>query len=80
MAKNPSAFSVNERIQHEDYGPGTITEIGPSTTTIEFDQAGRRKFVSSIVRLQRSDVAAPERRAKKTPARKRAAGATKSKK
>jgi len=38
LAKNPSAFSVNERIQHEDYGPGTITEIGPSTTTIEFDQ------------------------------------------
>jgi len=36
--------------------------------------------VSSIVRLQRSDIAAPERRAKKAPARKRTAGATKSKK
>lgn len=69
MAKNPNAFSVNERIQHEDYGPGTITEINPLHTTIEFDQGGRRKFMSSMVRLERSDVAAPERHPKRAPAK-----------
>ena len=69
MAKNPNAFSVNERIQHEDYGPGTITEINSLHTTIEFDQGGRRKFMSSMVRLERSDVAAPERRPKRAPAK-----------
>jgi len=69
VAKNLNAFSVNERIQHEDYGPGTITEINPLHTTIEFDQGGRRKFMSSMVRLERSDVAAPERRPKRAPAK-----------
>ena len=64
VAKNPSAFSVNERIQHEDYGPGTITNIGPLHTTIEFDQVGTKKFMSSMVRLERTDVAAPQRRAR----------------
>ena len=77
MAKNPSAFSVNERIQHEDYGPGTITNIGPLHTTIEFDQAGTKKFMSSMVRLERTDVAAPQRRARSSAAGK---SATKAKK
>jgi len=79
VAKNLNAFAVNERIQHEDYGPGTITEINPLHTTIEFDQGGRRKFMSSMVRLERSDVAAPERRAKRAPS-KPASRAKKSKK
>ncbi len=61
MAKNSGGFAVNDRIQHEDYGPGTITEIGVRHTTIEFDQAGKRKFMSSMVRLERSEVAAPPR-------------------
>ncbi len=69
MAKNPNTFSVNERIQHEDYGPGTITEINTLHTTIEFDQGGKRKFMSSMVRLERSDVAAPERQSKRAPAK-----------
>lgn len=64
MAKNPSAFAVNERIQHEEYGPGTITEIGPFHTTIEFDQGVTKKFMNSMVRLERTDVAAPQKRAK----------------
>lgn len=70
MPKNPSGFAVNERIQHEDYGPGTIVNIGPVHTTIEFDQAGTKKFMSSMVKLERTDVAAPQRRAK-SPAKPR---------
>ena len=66
MAKNSNGFAVNERIQHEDYGPGTITNIGPLHTTIEFDQAGTKKFMNSLVRLERTDVAAPQRRARST--------------
>ena len=73
MAKNSNGFSVNERIQHEDYGPGTIVNIGPLHTTIEFDQAGTKKFMNSMVRLERTDVAAPQRRARSSAAGKSAA-------
>ena len=77
MAKNSNGFAVNERIQHEDYGPGTITNIGPLHTTIEFDQAGTKKFMSSMVRLERTDVAAPQRRARSSGAKKSAPKAKK---
>ena len=73
MAKNSNAFSVNERIQHEDYGPGTIINIGPLHTTIEFDQAGTKKFMNSIVRLERTDVAAPARSSRRSGAGKSSA-------
>ena len=77
MAKNSSAFSVNERIQHEEYGPGTITNIGPLHTTIEFDQGVTKKFMNSLVRLEKTDVAAPQRRTRASSAGK---GASKAKK
>ena len=77
MAKNSSAFSVNERIQHEEYGPGTITNIGALHTTIEFDQGVTKKFMNSLVRLERTDVAAPQRRTRASSAGKSAARAKK---
>ena len=77
MAKNAGAFAVNERIQHEEYGPGTITNIGPLHMTIEFDQGVTKKFMNSLVRLERTDVAAPQRRSRSSAAGK---GATKAKK
>ena len=76
MAKNSSGFAVNERIQHEEYGPGTIINIGPQHTTIEFDQAGTKKFMSSIVRLERTDVAAPVRSSKRGGSTKKTASKT----
>ena len=78
MAKNPSTFSVNERIQHEDYGPGTITAIGPLHMTIEFDQAGTKKFMASMVRLERTDIAAPQKRTRAAAAGKSTSRAKKS--
>ena len=77
MAKNASAFAVNERIQHEDYGPGTITNIGALHTTIDFDQGVTKKFMNSLVRLERTDVAAPTRRARAASAGKTGAKAKK---
>jgi len=77
VAKNSSAFAVNERIQHEEYGPGTITNIGPLHTTIEFDQGVTKKFMNSLVRLERTDVAAPQRRTRASSAAKTGAKAKK---
>lgn len=60
MAKNSgSTFSANERINHSIYGFGTISEVNDLHTVIEFDQNGRRKFVTSMVQLERTTVPAP---------------------
>ena len=73
MAKNPEAFAVNDRVLHATYGPGTIVEVGPLRTIIEFDTNGRRKFMTSLVQLERSDVAAPAAPSKRSRAKKPAA-------
>lgn len=76
MAKNPDGFAVNERILHGMYGLGTIKEVNTQYTTIEFDENGRRKFLTSLVRLERSSVAAPAPPPRKSRARKAATPAT----
>jgi len=70
MAKNSSsAFSANERITHYIYGLGTISEVNDLHTVIEFDQNGRKKFVTSIVQLERTNVPAPAAPARRTRAK-----------
>lgn len=59
MAKNSSGFAPNERVNHSIYGLGTISEVNDLHTVIDFDENGRRKFVTSIVRLERTDVLPP---------------------
>ena len=59
MAKNSTGFIANERVNHSIYGLGTISEVNDLHTVIDFDENGRRKFVTSIVRLERSDALPP---------------------
>ena len=59
MSKATSAFAVSERVTHFMYGPGTITEIGHVYTTIDFDENGRRKFVTTMVQLEPTTIVAP---------------------
>ena len=59
MSKAPESFAVNDRVIHSEHGLGKITEVNPRHTTISFDLAGIRKFVTSMVRLERSDAPAP---------------------
>jgi len=73
VAKNSNAFSVNERIQHEDYGPGTIINIGPLHTTIEFDKDGPKKFMTSLVHLEPGGDTAPDPPPKRARAKRPAA-------
>lgn len=61
MAGNASVFNVNERIHHQVYGHGTIRMVDDAHTIIDFDENGRRKFVTSMLKIERSEVAAPER-------------------
>jgi len=53
---------VAQRVVHERYGLGTITEVGTEYTTIDFDLHGKKKFVTSIVALKPTDEPAPSRR------------------
>lgn len=68
-------LSVSQRVTHEKYGLGVISEADAEYTVIEFDEHGRKKFVTRLVSLQSSDEPPPKRRrARKT---KKKAGTTK---
>lgn len=72
MARNSEALAVNERVLHATYGLGVIKAVNSAHTTIQFDENGCRKFVTSMVQLERSTVAAlvpptKRARAKKAP-------------
>ena len=57
--KSSSGFGIDDRVSTEAYGPGTIRETDDRYTTVAFDKGGTRKFVTSMMRLDRSDVPAP---------------------
>jgi hypothetical protein len=59
VARNSEALVVNERVSHATYGLGVITAVNAAQTTIQFDENGCRKFVTSLVQLERSTAAAP---------------------
>ena len=48
-------FVVNDRVSHAEHGLGKITEVNARFTTISFDTAGVRKFLTAIIRLEHSD-------------------------
>ena len=77
LAKANETFAVNDRVNHSEHGLGKITEVNPRHTTISFDTAGVRKFVTSMVRLEKSDAPAPAKasraKAAKAPAKPKAA-------
>ena len=59
MSKPSITFAVSERVTHFQYGPGTIAEVGATYTTIDFDENGRRKFVTTMVQLEPTTTQAP---------------------
>ena len=77
VAKGLDVFAVNQRISHSVYGLGTIREIDHRLTTIDFDENGRRKFVTSMVQLEPSDIEAPKPPPKKGRSKKTLAATAK---
>jgi hypothetical protein len=51
----PETFAVDDRVSHAEHGLGKIIEVNSRITTISFDTAGVRKFLTSLVQLERSD-------------------------
>lgn len=68
--KQTTAFSPADRVDHSVYGAGTIVSVDARLTTISFDEAGTKKFMTSMVELSPSEVPAPakpvRRKKKKT--------------
>jgi len=43
-----NVLEEGQTIRHEQYGIGTVTESNAERTTIDFDNHGTKKFVTSI--------------------------------
>jgi hypothetical protein len=56
------ALSAAQRVTHDKYGLGVVTEADAEYTVIEFDEHGRKKFLTRLVTLQASDEPPPKRR------------------
>jgi hypothetical protein len=54
--------SVSQRVHHEKYGLGVVSEADSEYTVIEFDEHGRKKFVTRLVTLSSSEEPPPRKR------------------
>jgi hypothetical protein len=66
LAPLPSFPELNGRVQHSQYGAGTVTQRDVFHTVIDFDQHGIRRFRTNLVTLERTNDPGPtasERRA-----------------
>ena len=61
MSKIAAVFAAKDRVNNPTFGPGTITQVDEQYTTIVFDEHGTKRFLTPMVRLERTDVPAPER-------------------
>jgi len=80
VAKDTRAFVPNDRVMHTLFGMGTIVECDPRKTVIEFDDNSVRKFVTSLVQLEKTLDQTPMQKpkaARKSRAKKAAAPAAK---
>ena len=67
------ALSTGQQVKHERYGFGTVLTCDEERISIRFDDHGEKKFVRSIVVLEKSDREPPPE--KKSRARKAKAAA-----
>ena len=56
------AFKVGQYVHHIKYGNGIIVERDEDRTTIDFDTAGLRKFVTSIASFEAAEGEAPKKK------------------
>ncbi len=44
-----SGYAVGNRVRHQKFGPGTVTEVDGNKLTIRFDHSGTKRVVDSFV-------------------------------
>jgi hypothetical protein len=52
-------YSAGDRVSQPQYGHGTVTAVNEYHTIVDFDEHGSRTFATPLVRLERSETAAP---------------------
>jgi len=57
-------FAKGNRVSQPTYGAGTVTSSDERYTVIEFDNHGRRVFITDMVTLSKTDEPAPNKPAK----------------
>jgi hypothetical protein len=55
-------FAKGNRVTQATYGAGTITSSDERYTVIEFDNHGRRVFITDMVTLGQTDEPAPKKK------------------
>lgn len=65
-------LSTGQQIKHEQYGLGTVTESDAERTAVDFDDHGRKLFVTSLMSAELIGEAPahptrPKRRSRKSP-------------
>ena len=66
-------FKAGQYVRHSKYGTGTIVERDDDRTTVDFDTAGLKKFVTALAMFEVAEGEAPKK--KKTVTRRRAKAA-----
>ena len=65
------SWSKGDRVTQPTYGAGTLVEVNEHHTVIDFDEHGRRTFVSRMVVLQATNEPAPPKASTKKRAPKK---------
>jgi hypothetical protein len=68
------SLQEGQQVKHFQYGSGVVTESDDERTTIDFDQYGIKKFVTSMMVLETSGEVLPK--PQRTKRRKKARPAT----
>ncbi len=66
-------FKPGQYVRHAKYGNGTIVERDEDRTTVDFDTAGLKKFVTSMAAFEVAEGQAPKK--KRATVRRRAKAA-----
>jgi hypothetical protein len=61
--------SVSQRVHHDKYGLGVVSATDSEYTVIEFDEHGKKKFVTRLVSLQTSEEPPPRKRRSRAKAK-----------
>jgi len=61
--------SVSQRVHHDKYGLGVVSTTDSEYTVIEFDEHGKKKFVTRLVSLQVSEEPPPRKRRSRAKAK-----------
>jgi hypothetical protein len=61
------ALQIGAYIKHFQYGLGVVTESDSEYTDIDFDIHGVKKFVTTIMVVERANGTPPPRRRRKSP-------------